>query len=239
MSSLTKNLLWASVGGVVGYWVAQRRLEKHYNERLNEMINTTREHYRLKYEKNTFGQDIPEQATETVEVERVLEEEVTEFPDVEMPPRPEKNPDQVLVGMGLGSVMTDYNGISTKPKVEVPEVKPEDAPKEEVPDVDQPVVISEEQYFENVSGFAQFECVYYVGDDQLAGQSGRIISSFDRAFSLGEGVIEILKTGVGMPDNETIYVSSKRAGDGVGADFQVFRHAGMYTEEVGPIGSVE
>lgn len=235
MSSITKNLLWAAVGGVAGYWVANKRLERYYQERLNEMIDTTREHYRLKYEKKSYGREQPQvPAQETVEVEHVPVEEEPE--PVYSPPA--KNPDQVLANAGLTTVMTDYNGITKKP-VQAVEEKTEEAPPEETPASDLPWIITEEQYFENVSGFAQFTCTYYVGDDVLAGASGRIVSSFDRAFNLGENVIEMLKTGVGMSESETIYVSSKRAGEGVGADFEVFRHPGMYTEEVGPIGSVE
>lgn len=233
MSSIATNILWAVAGSVAGYWVAVRRLEQQHNDRLNEVIDTTREHYRLKYDKRAYRPRI------AVEVEHVE----TPEPSEEVQPLGvlpvEDAAKTAWVNAGLTRVMMDYNGISTKPKEETPEAKTEDTPPGETPASDLPFIITEEQYFENVSGLAQFECVYYVGDDILAGQSGRIVTSFNRAFNLGENVIEILKTGVNMPDTETLYVSSKRAGEGVGADFQVFRHAGLYTEEVGPIGSVE
>lgn len=225
-------------GAALGYWVTRRHLEIEFQKRLDQQIDNADDFYRRKYEKKLKEQRTLDGSYPVETVEVVRTSETSDAEDAQ-----QENEEKLLNDPSLRSVLTNYQGMADAEmapseyvkSVLVPEPEDEDIP--EPTNSSLPVIISEEAYMEQVSGFNQLSRTYYAGDDILATEQNKIVSDSVRKNTVGVEVLELLKMGVDRNKQPVtvVYVRNKE----LSMEYEIFREPGMYTEEVGPIGSVE
>ena len=228
-----ENLMWATVGAGLGYLLTRRYLEPEFQKRLDGQIENAEEFYRRKYEKKLKElreKDVAE-GKEILEVLRAGVEEVEKVY--------EEQAESIIAEAGMTSTLTNYQGMfdgENTPSQPKKNLAPEPvvSPSEETETSHPPVIISQEAFMENTSGYTQLSRTYYAGDDILATENNKIVSDGVRQNTLGDEVVEKLKMGLDG-DAEVIYVRNKT----LSMEYEVFRDPHMYTEAVGPIGSVE
>lgn len=84
-----------------------------------------------------------------------------------------------------------------------------------------PYVLHVEEYESRETGFHQYACVYYEGDNTLVDEEEKPIYNF--SVKLGE-----LKFGHGSGDANVVYIRNVETQ----SEYEVFRHRGMYAIEV-------
>jgi hypothetical protein len=255
-------LVCGAVGAGLGYLFTRRHLEDEFQKRLDGQIQNADEFYRLKYEKQLKAmreKDIAESkdilgalraGVESVEeihkeqaealvqgvtVGALAEEIAAKKPSVLVSDEDLTNTLRNYQGMFKGSAPSEFTEVTRELDEDLD--RSTDSPAEvshpEMPKPNHPVIISTEAFMENGSGFKQVSLIYYAGDDILATASNAIVSEGVRLSNLGEEVVEKLKMGLDG-NGEVIYVRNKS----LAVEYEIFRDHNMYTEAVGPIGSV-
>jgi len=221
----------AAVGAAVGYVVANRLLEKKFQEQLRTEVEDARSYFQQMYSTPTFVADEP------VEEEKLLEEvkDATEETDG-MPVD--------LVGRAL-EALEEY-------KSDSPEAEPGDdrvpapvivnnifqnrtPPGEEVLDAllrdrdpSKPYIITKVEFYENEPEHEQRKFTYWEGDDVLVDDQEEYHPIDDIDLVAGED--NLLHFGYGSGDEAVLYVRNENADPPL--DLHITLSSGKYANEV-------
>jgi len=228
-------LLGAVGGAVVGYLIGNSRLEKEYENRYNEAVETARDFYDRKYNPEKYAAKESFRESVTVESEPKADLEGIDEEDI-----PEPTTAAVPLVTKAREALTDYRGMYQGPsvlereKAAAHEVIPDPRPMPQVseePKGNGPTIISAEEFHENGSGFKQIQLTYYHGDDVVANAADNAIEETSRRFMFGDDVLELLREGL-PPGEDTLYVRSPHILGG--SEYEVYWEPGSYSELVGP-----
>lgn len=226
------------LGGSAGYILAEKRLEKHYEEQLKQELVATKEFYRLLYKQDEF--ETPEQATAALGVDVEDEDEVVVVEETEP------------VLREAVEAMTNYQGryvVQKERRDDVtgaPVASVEDREtgernifvgNKEIDDEEwdydfelarrtseTPYIISFDEYMEAATGFDQLSITYYEGDDTLTDSEDKPVDDIDRLV----GPEALSRFGHGAMDKNVVYVRNEM----LEIDYEITKSKGKYTREV-------
>lgn len=141
-----------SLGGLLGYILAKRNLEKKYDQMLEEEIEKTTEHV-VNMMKDTDR--------------KVAKPEQTRV-------NPKKSLEELKVELGYDDAIKE-----DKPSVLINGRKLADSIIQETVDTSGPHIISEDDFNENVDDYEQISLSYYTEDDVLADESDEAVEAVD------------------------------------------------------------
>jgi hypothetical protein len=209
----------AAAGGVGGYFFAKKRvtdsLNAEYNQRMEEEIERTRNHYMAMSKKGDYA--------DPGELVKKLHRETAEHFSTE---------DSTLqrVAEGLAQSL-GYTGPEEDEDWEIQAAREqallEDSEELTVPEFDAPYLISRDEFVENEKGYAQESWVWFVMDNTLMNESKEPVD--DVASFIGDNALNRMGQG-GSKDPNAVYVRN----NSLEMDFMILRHRGTYEEEVGP-----
>lgn len=206
--------LSTAIGAAGGYYLAVRRLESVYDERLNEEITRTKDQYRKLHKEGEYAD--PENLTADYD-----SEEVREF--------------STLV---KAMEYTSYNDIKPKEEPEVDESRPvlfNGKPLDEnydfgtpEPENDresgEPFIITFDEFTNDNPHFAKLSLSYYVMDDTLVDDQD--IPVEDYVYTVGIEGLEHFGEGSGDPN--VVYIRNENTS----TDFEITRNPGSFGDFV-------
>lgn len=213
---MTKSLLIATaagisglaVGGLVGYKVAEKRLASQFDERLEKETAEMRVFYTTVKKPYSTPEEavkdlIPEPVNNVLveykgEAERVAYHKVV--PSEETP-----KPEDFESFEGTEEAQEVHQNIFTSPP-------------------DHPYLITEEEFNQNETEFAQVSLVYYQKDDILTDTREDVIEDVEKTV----GTVFKSNFGYGGADDNYVHVRNKK----LRIDFEIVRNDGSYAEEV-------
>lgn len=247
MGRLTEGLIWASAGAGLTYLLTRRSLEIEFQKRLDAQIKSADDFYRRKYERDLKAErkrDLGEtkETLETLVEESPVSDKSVDWDEVQRTmsePEEEKESESIIAEAGLTSTLTNYSGmfkgetapsehivVERRPTVEVEETPEEPSLPSKNPDK-LPVLISEEAYYDNHSGFKQASRIYFAGDDVLATEMNEKVPETVRRLELGDKILESLKMGLDG-NTATLHVRNEKTG----TEYEVFREPDSYVDFV-------
>lgn len=215
-------LVAASTGALVGYKVAEKRLQTKFDNLMDEEIAKTKEHYARmnKVEDYETPESTVEKLVDDEQLERLTkvysgetEEGELEVTTVEA----EVNDDEDSVEV----VKTTRRNIFVNGK-DIEEYDLE-AELEKRTD-DKPYIITKEEFFENEDELPQINLTYYRGDDVLTDEEDRTIDNADGLI----GNENLQKFGYGSKDRNVLYVRNPK----IGSEYEIVHSHGKYSVEV-------
>lgn len=215
-------LVAASTGALVGYKIAEKRLQTKFDNLMDEEIAKTKEHYARmnKVEDYETPESTVEKLVDDEQLERLTkvysgetEEGELEVTTVEA----EVNDDEDSVEV----VKTTRRNIFVNGK-DIEEYDLE-AEMEKRTD-DKPYIITQEEFFENEDELPQINLTYYRGDDVLADEEDRTIDNADGLI----GNENLQKFGYGSKDRNVVYVRNPK----IGSEYEIVHSHGKYSVEV-------
>ena len=208
----------AVVGGVVGYFVAERNLKTKYNKIADDEIQEMKEHYR---------------AAEMRLLE--VQEEIVSQPKPDL--------DKIMDDLGYKTTETGYTMDERLEKIEEEEeaaVDDEGEPVEEHSEfhelpgwnydqqvanrtADRPFIMHLEEYQQSECSH-QITITYFEGDDVLVDEADEVISKKDEVV----GMDHLAKFGFGSGDPNVVYVRNPK----LDIEYEILRHRGHYAKEI-------
>jgi hypothetical protein len=196
------GLISAGAGAVVGYKIAERNLTVHFEERILKETAGMRVFY--SQAKQPF--DTPEEALAAMT-------DKTEEPDGER--------EQIAYHK---IVKSEYEG--TKPEDSSPVVEfappPVDAHVQNI--FDTPIVIPEDEFHSQESGYMQGTLTYYVQDGALCDETDELIEALDETV----GQKNMSQFGHMSTDENVVHIRNPR----LQLEWEVIRNAGSYARDV-------
>lgn len=215
-------LVAASTGALVGYKVAEKRLQTKFDNLMDEEIAKTKEHYARINKVEDY--ETPESAVEKLVEDEQLEKLVkvysgeTEDGEIEVTTvEAEVNDDEDSVEV----VKTTRRNIFVNGK-DIEEYDLE-AELEKRTD-DKPYIITQDEFFENEDERPQVNLTYYRGDDVLADEEDRTIDNADGIV----GNENLQKFGYGSNDRNVVYVRNPK----INVEYEIVHSHGEYAVEV-------
>lgn len=215
-------LVAASTGALVGYKIAEKRLQTKFDNLMDEEIAKTKEHYARmnKVEDYETPESTVEKLVDDEQLERLTkvysgetEEGELEVTTVEA----EVNDDEDSVEV----VKTTRRNIFVNGKdIEEYDLEAEMAKRTD----DKPYVITQEEFFENEEERSQVNLTYYRGDDVLADEEDRTIDNADGLI----GNENLQKFGYGSKDRNVVYVRNPK----INVEYEIVHSHGEYSVEV-------
>jgi len=226
--------------GVVAYKIAKKRLQKEYEEKLDQDLAEMREFYIRQAKAGKYSTPrsaaeamLTNDAVETLEKYRAEQkaraEKAEEKPEPVGPRKIEYS--KIVTNEQAKDEMRD-NVVQLEETAERnifvdgrPLVSDDwDAEAEEASrNRAFPYIISQEEFFENTFEHSQNTLTYYEGDEVLADEKDEMIHDPDMI--IGEGNIRF---GYGSREANNVYIRNEK----MEADFEVVRSTGKYAEEV-------
>ena len=194
-----------SLGGVLGYILAKRNLEKKYDQMLEEEIKRTADH-----------------------IANTLKETERKVAKSEAAPRQQTrvNPKKSLQELKAELGYDDANE-EDEPSILINGKKLADSIVEETVDTSGPYVISEEDFNENVDDYEQMNLAYYTEDDILADESDEAMGPVEAVDSI-VGSENLKSFGRNSRDPNVIFVRN----DESKTLFEIVRIRGSYVKLV-------
>lgn len=213
----------AGLGGALGYFLCQRRLESKYNEQAAEEIAEMREHYRAKvkaHEGNADKGDLedlvrergysPEPHTEPPMAVTPPTAVVDRAEEAQDDPEPMPKPEPVVQNVFQDVPQVENNWDWHKERKNRSPVRP--------------YVIHIDERDE--TSYDEVTFTYYADDDVLCRETDEVIAENDRDRLVGEANLE--KFGHGSGDPTVVYIRN----DALEMDIEVCRSPNSYAEEV-------
>lgn len=231
MIELFKNLMFVAGGVVLGYFLAQVRLEAKFIDKVDYEINEAKKSYQKKYD-DLVARDaeLVTKAAESMTQYAAAKKDVEEV--VERPKPEETRKIQVTGGkkdlVAPTPSKTNYNHISTPPKVSTDSEEAEASEEEDEEGIDVEF-ISKEDFVADQFGYKQFMFTYWVGDDILSNEKDQPLLGAAREGSVGLDALTKLKDG-GV-DVGNVYVRN-RSGKW---EFEIVPVEDKYEESIGPV----
>jgi hypothetical protein len=201
------SLISAGAGAVVGYKVAERRLTLHFEERILRETAGMRVFY--SQAKQPF--DTPEEALAAMVS---AEQESPESPASTTPER-----------VAYHKIVKSYVEDNPPEESEGPRVDFTPPPVE--PHVqnffDKPVIISQDEFVNEESGYMQGTLVYYVQDGALCDERDQLIESIDDVVGADN-----LRFGEQSSDENTVHVRNPK----LQLEWEIVRNHGSYGRDV-------
>lgn len=207
------------LGFVVGYKLAQSRLDKKYAERSNQEIAEAREIFSRLHKKEQYA--TPEEAVATLHPSPQVEQAADALLKYQGQETPEEE-SGMPEGDGVPEVTVEVKTNIFTREERTPEEDYEEEKKNRVPG--QPYIISHEEFLEAEPGYPQSRLTYYAGDDTLADERDEVVPLVDEVV----GEINMDKFGLGSGDHDTLYIRNEK----MGLDFEVSRSDGKYAHVV-------
>lgn len=241
-----KYILVAGVSAGVTYLVANQRLSKVYETRLerdsDEIREFWREHYRQKFVEDVTKTD-PEFAKAAIDTAEVL----SEYANIQVDPEklasalitaeektfaeeavvevqePEPVAVESLVSNTPQLPVVNYNAISTPPKAtkeEKAEGKTENGEESQIERIDA------ESYMGNYFSYTQSSLTYFAEDDVLSTPSDKIVTRNSRLRFVGEEYLHLLKN---LKHKDTLYLRNHESL----LELEIEYNSGSYTKVAG------
>lgn len=214
----------ALAGAAVGYAVAQKRLEKAYEEIVKNEVNAAKQFYGALYKT-----DEQYASPEAVAEARLSNEALSALRKYTAGESDESIVESITdVEDGLEVVVTTIErkevvrNVFTDSNIDVDD-EFDYATEVAMRDSSKPYIISHDEFFENTPQFNQVNVTYYEGDDVLADQTDQVIDDLEGTVSSDN-----LKFGHGSKDANIVYVRNEP----LELDFEVLHSDGKYAEEV-------
>lgn len=228
--ALTIVLIGAGAGaglGVIGYKLAQKKLQKQFDERLEVEIEQMRAFFERKTKTGSYS--TPGEAAEALHVKAAVEamDEYATPPGREYSERPTRAPRaEARTDEDEGAAAAEEDdGPSNIFTAGAPvgnfDLEREMALRDAQPDM--PYVISFEEYMEG-KGYSQTHMTYYEGDDVLTDENDIPIEEVEATV----GNDNLSRFGHGSKDVNLVYVRNDR----VELDIEIARSTGKFSEEV-------
>lgn len=214
-------------GGVLGYGIANKRLQAKYEQIAEDEIDEMREHFRRRLVAKEEKPDLGKEAAKIVEREGydgpahpVLQEDE----DGAVPPEEEEAQDAASAGFPVPSeeeVAETVENVFDKDEpqdggwdyeAEIARRRPEF-----------PYVIHEDERHEK-EGYTHTELTYYAGDDVLTDSDDKPIEEIDKVV----GAANLEKFGHGSGDKDVVFIRN----DALELEVEVQRDEGSYSEVV-------
>lgn len=245
---MIKYLLCAGAGVGIGYFIAQRRLESLYFDRLQEETEEARTFYKEKYDKKLSNARNEGAIQAVVDLEGADSEEFTKaaieatealqkYQGIEVKPSvlaqeltrtmekaaEEPEPEHETVVEGSAEDF-DTGPLGDKNPEEIEETAEEATRRANLPRL-----ITADEYINSETGFQQFSVTYFAGDDVISTEADKKLSDTNRKISFGRDILEMLKAGPeAMGGVDAIYVRSPQ----IKMEFDVVLSSGKYSVEV-------
>lgn len=225
MNSTTKNLLCATAGAVVGYWIAYRRLDTQYYRNLKDESDRLEDYYQRKYTKKADAagdamkamgtyKGVPYRPSGHSVIDQLLLETETKVETL-------TDPDAVI---GEDS-LTENLGWETDELVG-------NAPRDVSPETHDPEhqsLIPAEDFNESLNGYQQHRFTYFSGDDVLCNESDGLIDHETRREHVGEYVMKVLREGSEVEGQTDVLYARN---DVLRTEYEISRSPGKYSVEV-------
>jgi hypothetical protein len=203
LTAVAVGLISAGVGAVVGYKVAERNLTVHFEERILKETAGMRVFY--SQAKQPF--DTPEEALAAMTDET-------------------EEPDRDREKIAYHKIVKSEYPMGTEPEDSSPLVEfvapPVDAHVQNI--FDKPVVIPEDEFHGQESGYMQGTLTYYAEDGALCDETDELIESLDETV----GQENMFKFGYMSTDENTVHIRNPR----LQLEWEVVRNAGSYARDV-------
>jgi hypothetical protein len=160
------------MGAGIGYLVAQKRLEKHYLQMVNEEIKDAKEYYETKLEEAETGV-IKEYYNTVKKYDGETAEEPVEEPAPMLYDKVARDQEERTKAM---AAQTIRNVFHEEPPPAEPDYTEEIAARQR----DIPYIISQAEFFENEPNHEQTNLTLYLKDSTLADERDDIIDDTDR-----------------------------------------------------------
>lgn len=210
-----------AAGALVGYKIAQRKLSKEFDERLEQEIQETKDFYNTVH-KTEYAS--PEEAVQALIPDEELQDAMREYqgrPDREHFPYDKVAPKVKVVE----EVVEQTETVITSNIFEGSEWDWDHENAERARLGDEPYIITVDEFMENEPDYQQNSLTYYVEDDTLADESNEIIHDVVNIL----GSEELLgRFGHGSKDPRTLYIRNKR----LDLDFEIVMSDRSYAVDV-------
>lgn len=193
------------VGAAVGYFVAKKKLEAHYDELLDKEISEAKAFYKDGYlngamsgysaaKKTSKEEEIPEEVARTIEEYQVKKES------------PVKDEEKETTNVFGNKVQDDLNKMKKDRNH------------------NGPYVITHEEFLNVEPDYEQMSMSYFIADRTLVDDEDRPVEDPDAMV----GDENLTKFGVGSGDPNVVYVRNER----FNCDYEIIKTQGSYLEEV-------
>jgi hypothetical protein len=199
----TSSIVSLAVGGLSGWALAKRQLEKKYDAQLQEETKATREFYQKLNQKREYE-------TAEAAAEDLAPEAIAAMRTYRGEPAPEH---KVVVEKVIQNIFADGDATD-----EIPEAEKRNRTEEA------PYILEKEEYLRNESGFVQTTVTYFAGDKILIDSRDDIIEEIDKTV----GEIHLERFGHGSGDPRVLYVRN----DILDLEFEILLHDGKYSQHV-------
>lgn len=206
------GLLALGAGCAAGYFVARKKLEAEYEERLKTEVAETKKFYSVLNKKDDLA--TPEMAVKKLHRDESELDEAVEAIREYQGDEPENDPADIVVKQEVKhNVFADISmPVEFDYDTEVPKRTP-----------DKPYIISEDEYMNCEMHFPQMSITYFEGDGALADENDQEIPDIDSV--IGE---ENLRFGYGSRSESVVFIRNER----LSTEFEVLRHEGKYSHEI-------
>jgi hypothetical protein len=200
LTATAVGLISAGVGGIVGYKIAERNLTLRFEERILKETTGMRVFY--SQAKQPF--DTPEEALAAVMTEHAEELEKIAYHKIVKGEYPVETPAE-----------------DSSPQVEFAP-PPVDAHVQSI--FDKPIVVPEDEFHAQESGYMQGTLTYYVQDGALCDEAEELIEALDE--TVGED--NMLQFGHMSTDPNVVHIRNPK----LQLEWEVIRNAGSYARDV-------
>lgn len=218
----------AGLGGVAGYFLAQRRLEQKFNKELDVQIKEAKEHYKgLSTITTEKPYSSPEEAVAALipETPKNVQAALKTYGGHTMPAPRTIAPvviDEALEEEESGTVIREVVQPKDQNIFAAPPVTIDLG--ESVREPGRPYTITEEDFMQNEHDFAQTTFTYYAGDRILANTRDEVMDQVNQI--VGHANLEKIQD---LPeDKNTLYVRNEK----YDSDYEIVVSMGKYSVEV-------
>lgn len=215
----------ALAGAAAGYTVAQKRLEKAYEEIVKQEVEAAKEFYGKLY-KTDEKYATPEAAVEARlgdEAVKALRKYVAGEEVVESIEDLELDDGAIEVVKTTVTRKEVTRNVFTDARIDEDDDGFDYEREVAMRDSSKPYIISHDEFMENTPEFTQVNITYYEGDDTMADQTDKHIDSWEDSISSDN-----LKFGHGSKDPNIVYIRNEP----LELDFEVVHSDGSYAKEV-------
>jgi hypothetical protein len=201
-----------AVGAVVGFKVAEQRLAKQFEDRVEKETEDLRVFYTNAGSTKKYA--TPEEAVKDLVTPKVAEEALREYAGKDGTIMYNK-----VVKSSAAETVVDSGKVH---EITTVERNVFEAAKERNPD--EPYIISQEEFMENEPSYNQSTVTYYVKDDVLTDERDDVIEEVENVLGLDFKV----SFGEGSSDENSVHVRNER----LQMDFEVMRDEDSYAQKV-------
>lgn len=201
-------------GSAIGYLVARKRLQKEFEERLAQEVQSTRDFYAMLRKKENYK--TPEEAAKDLSPEAV--EAVKAMVNYQGISVKQDDPEQAEAAKQLVENIFTKTSASEHVSAEDKRNRTEEAP----------YILDRDEYMENETNYTQSSVTWFAGDSVLIDEREDVIDDVD--MTVGER--NLVRFGYGSGDPNVLYVRN----DMLHIEFEILFSEGKYSKEVAGLG---